>query len=241
MPLTNANPTPRLSSDWTMSSETSIEARLAGSANTTAPKKPDANPLKTDSAALQPWQFFVLAALGCATAVTFIARGRGFTSVILLTLLMGAAALVGLAVLRMVRPLVTPDEDRTIVIGKRTKAALEREKTLALRAIKELEFDRAMGKLSEEDFKEMSLRLRARAARLMRQLDAGDGYRSQIERELEKRLGEADARLKPSRDEDSGASSDDRSATALVERVCPACSTGNDLDAKFCKNCGNRL
>ena len=232
-----------------MSSETSIEARLAGSSKPPAAKTPDANPPKSDPAALQPWQFFVLAALGCATAVTFIARGRGFTSVILLTLLMGAAALVGLAVLRMVQPLLSLDDDRTIVIGKRTKAALERDKTLALRAIKELEFDHAMGKLSEEDFKEMSARLRARAARLMRQLDAGDGYRSQIEREFQKRLGEADARLKPSRYEDSDANVDDRRAKAaaepadrtLAERLCASCSTANDSDAKFCKNCGNRL
>ena len=35
------------------------------------------------STSLQPWQFFVLAALGCATAVTF-ARGEGVTVVVLL-------------------------------------------------------------------------------------------------------------------------------------------------------------
>ena len=46
-----------------------------------------------------------------------------------------------------------------------------------------------MGKLSDDDFREMSGRLRARAARLMRQLDAGAGYRDQIERDLAKRLG----------------------------------------------------
>src|SRR5262249_31842225 len=164
-----------------------------------------------------------LAGLGCATAVTFIARGRGFTTVILLTVLMAAAALVGLAVLRMIQPLVSPEEDRAVVIGRRTREVLEREKMLALRTIKELEFDRAMGKMSEEDFKEMSARLRARAARLMRQLDAGDGYRSQIERELEKRLGAPPAEPK------------------VVERTCAACSTANDGDAKFCKNCGNKL
>ena len=47
--------------------------------------------LKADAAAdpgLQPWQFFVLAALGCATAVTFIARGRGPAAIILLSVLM---------------------------------------------------------------------------------------------------------------------------------------------------------
>ena len=232
-----------------MSSETSIEARLAASARTPPAQKPDgAPPSIADSAALQPWQFFVLAALGCATAVTFIARGTGFTSVILLTLLMAAAALVGLAALQMVKPLVSADEERAVVIGRRTRDVLEREKMLALRAIKELEFDRAMGKLSEEDFKEMSTRLRARAAGLMQRLDAGEGYRSQIERELEKRLGEAnaDARLKPSRYEDSGTDSNDRRARALAEpsaaeRVCASCSTVNDGDARFCKNCGNKL
>ena len=63
-----------------------------------------------------------------------------------------------------------------------------------LRSIKELEFDRAMGKVSEKDFAEMSGRLRARAARLMRQLDAGAGYRSEIEQEIAKRIGESPAR-----------------------------------------------
>ena len=139
---------------------------------------------------LQPWQFFVLAALGCATAVTFMARGQGPTAVILLGVLMATAALVGYAALRALRPLVSLEEDRTVMVGQRTRVALEREKTLALRSIKELEFDRAMGRLSDADWKEMSGRLRARAARLMRQLDAGSGYRDQIERDLAKRIGE---------------------------------------------------
>ena len=55
--------------------------------------------------------------------------------------------------------------DSTQVLGGRTRAALEREKALVLRSIKELEFDRAMGKVSEKDFGEMSARLRARADR----------------------------------------------------------------------------
>jgi hypothetical protein len=130
------------------------------------------------------------------------------------------------------------------MLGQRTRAALERDKLLALRAIKELEFDRAMGKLSDDDFKEMAGRLRARAARLMRQLDAGAGYREQIERDLAKKMS-GDARLKPSRSdvENSGktASIDERSATASAERICPSCDSQNDDDARFCKNCGARL
>jgi len=193
--------------------------------------------------ALQPWQFFVLAALGCATAVTFIARGQSVTSIVFLSILMASAALVGLAALRTVRPLVSADEDRTVMIGHRTRVALEREKMLALRSIKELEFDRAMGKLSDADWKEMSGRLRARVGRLMRQLDAGAGYRDQIERELEKRMAATDARLKPSRSNDSDDSSGraERSATALAERRCVACETTNDADARFCKSCGQKI
>jgi zinc ribbon protein len=172
---------------------------------------------------LQPWQFFVLAALVCATAVTVVVRGQGITIVVLLTLIMAAVALVGIAALRAVRPLVSPQEDRTAMVGERTRVALEREKLLTLRSIKELEFDRAMGKLSDGDWQEMSGRLRARAAGLMKQLDAGAGYREQIERDLAKRLAEPIPDV-PTRG-----------------HFCTECGTKNDGDAKFCKNCGHKL
>jgi len=173
---------------------------------------------------MQPWQFFILAGLGCATAVTFLARNQGVTAVILLSMLMAATTLVGIAALRAIRPLVSEQDDRSVIIGQRTRAALEQEKATTLRTIKELEFDRAMGKMSEEDFHEMSVRLRARAARLIKQLDAGTGYRPTIEQDLARRLG--DAGDKPA---------------AQSQRTCARCSTANDIDARFCKNCGERL
>jgi hypothetical protein len=209
--------------------------------------------LQADRGGLEPWQFFALAALGCATAVTFIARGQGPTVVILLGVLMASAALVGYATLRTVRPLVSPEDDRTAMIGERTRVALEREKLLVLRSIKELEFDRAMKRLSDEDFREMAGRLRSRAARLIQQLDAGVGYREQIEKDLAKRLGADDGRLKGSRSSEppgtssselAGSRSSDsvnRSARVSGERVCASCDTQNDPDAKFCKACGQAL
>ena len=204
-----------------MSSETSTDVRLKPA--TTGPDH-----------ALQPWQFFVLSALGCATAGTFLARGQGVTAIILVSVLMAGAALVGLAALRTFRPLVSSEDDRVAMVGQRTRAALEREKLLTLKTIKELEFDRAMGKLSDGDFQEMSTRLRARAARLMRQLDASSGFRDQIERDLAKRLGDSAARSKPRY-------GDDESAKAQPDRVCASCSTANDADARFCKGCGQAL
>src|SRR5215467_3121867 len=158
---------------------------------------------------LQAWQFFVLAGLTCATVATFMARGQSVASI----------------VLRMLRPLFFRYDDRTAMVGQRTRTALEREKLFVLRSIKELEFDRAMGKLSENDFQEMSGRLRVRAARLIRQLDAGAGYRAQVERDLAKRLsGEAPA-----------------PAAASAARFCAECGAARDTDAKFCKQCGARL
>ncbi|HWW85821.1 MAG TPA: zinc ribbon domain-containing protein [Vicinamibacterales bacterium] len=210
-----------------MSSETSTSVATAGASQ----------PSDTVDSNLKPWQFFVLAALGCATAVTFLARGEGVTVVVLLSVLMGTAALVGMAALRMFQPLVSKEDDRTVMIGQRTRVALEREKALTLRSIKELDFDHAMGKLSDEDWREMSGRLRGRAAGLMKQLDAGVGYREQVERDLAKRLGskkETSAGQTPSVER----SYNPPAEGASNPRTCAQCSTVNDADARFCKGCG---
>jgi hypothetical protein len=194
--------------------------------------KPDA----TSDRGLQPWQFFVLAALGCATAIAYLSRGQGLVVVILGTVLMATAGIIGLAALRVFRPLVSPEGDRTVMVGQRTRAALEREKLLTLRTIKELEFDRAMGKLSDADWQEMSSKLRARAAGLMRQLDAATGYREQIEKDLAKRLGTPGPK-----DPAYARSEDGRRAGPVDSPICPSCSTANDHDARFCKSCGQKL
>jgi len=189
---------------------------------------------------LEPWQFFVLAALLVSTGVIlynfFGSGGQSRSSIILFTVLMGAVCLVGIAALRAVRPLVSPQEDLTAMVGERTRVALEREKLLTLRSIKELEFDRAMGKLSDADWREMSSRLRARAAGLMKQLDAGAGYREQIERDLVKRLAVPPDAQRPEHGRRA-----DGSSPASVGNFCTECGTKNEGDAKFCKNCGHKL
>jgi hypothetical protein len=180
---------------------------------------------------LQPWQLFTLAGLIGATVVVFFApRGQGATPIILLSCAVFAAAYIGASALRTVLPLVGPPrEDAPEALGDRARAALEREKTLVLRSIKELEFDRGMGKVSEKDFAEMAARLRARAARLMRQLDAGSLYREQIEKEVERRLATAS----------NPKSQTPTSKSQAAE--CAACAAVNDVDARFCKQCGARL
>jgi hypothetical protein len=198
---------------------------------------------EASASTFRPWHFFVLAGLAAATATVLLLRSQDPSHVFFISLAIIAASLVGLAAHRMLRPLVSADEAESIdMLGGRTRAAMEREKLLVLRSIKELEFDRAMGKLSDSDFADMSARLRSRAARLIRQLDQGaSGYRELIERELARRLGHAGA---PS----AGAEVTEALPGDLVKAPrevraleCPSCSALNDLDARFCKRCGERF
>ena len=120
-------------------------------------------------------------------------------------------------------------------LSDRLRADLEREKALTLRSIKELEFDRAMGKVSPQDFDEMAARLRARALGLMKQLDAGAAPTATS---IEKELAVADRR-RSSRSEPAGSTQPIAPPTGPVGHC--ACGTANDADARFCKSCGARL
>jgi hypothetical protein len=182
-------------------------------------------------ATFRPWHFFVLVGLAGATIAVVTVRPSGIAPLVLVVLAAFAGAYVGYAVYRMIVPLAARDfTERVEMVGGRTRAALDREKTLVLRSLKELEFDRAMGKVSATDFHEMGGRLRFRARSLLKQLDVdGATYRDQIERELAERLmGFGDA----------GAEMSGPSTTRLP---CGDCGASNERDAKFCKACGAAL
>jgi hypothetical protein len=206
-------------------------SKMSSEISTEASRRPRVREAEDPANAFQPWQLFTLAGLVGATIVVLFAKGQSPASVILLSITIFTAALVGVAALRTVGPLMgLLGPTATQFLGGRTRAALEREKTLVLRSIKDLEFDHAMGKVSEKDFAEMGARLRARAAGLIRQLDAGTAYRDDIEREIERRLSAH-----------SKGAFVTRIGDKPVAAVCKACSTRNEPDAKFCKNCGNAL
>src|SRR5262245_41760589 len=176
---------------------------------------------------LPAWQLFALAGLVGATLVVFVSRGQPPAAIILLSLVIFAAAAVGAAALRTLLPFIGGRERlATPLAGGRARAAIEREKTLALRAIKDLEFDHAMGKVSDQDFADMSGRLRSRAAGLLRQLDAGSSYSAQIEREVARRL------------EAAGVPSVGESRPG---RFCSQCGAAHSADARFCAQCGHKL
>jgi len=193
----------------------------------------------TDANTFRAWHFFVVLTLVAATAAVLTSRIVTPEHLILLSLTVFAAGGASLAIYRTLLPFAGRDTRLSSeTLGHRARAALEHEKALVLRSIKELEFDRAMGKLADSDFEEMSERLRARAVGLMRQLEATHAApRERIERELADRLAR-DARR------GGGVVKTPAPAPApaeVVAAMCEACGTSNDADARFCKECGTKL
>jgi hypothetical protein len=203
------------------------------------------SPVAAPDASLRPWQFFLLAGMLCATGVVIVATGQSPASIIVLSVTVVSASLVAMGAYRALAPLVGPEAalETPLIVG-RTRAALEREKTLVLRSIKELEFDFAMGKISKSDFDDMSSRLRARAIGLMRQLDEGGGYKATIEQELQARLASGGRDFSPAR---TGATqvapkrTEEPGAPKATPYACDSCGVVNDDDARFCKSCGTQL
>ncbi len=211
---------------------TSADVRLKAEGKEVRPKTDEASTFRAS-------HFFVLAALMAATAAVIMSRQSTPEHLVLVSLTIGAAGLAAAGFYRTLSPLVGDVvASASEPLSERERAVVEREKLLVLRALKDLEFDRAMGKVSASDFDEMAARLRSRALSLMKQLDEdGTGYRTIIERELHARMA-ARATVSP-RPEPSSIPA---SPPAQPEKsgLC-ACGTANDADALFCKRCGARL
>ncbi len=169
-----------------------------------------------------------------------MARPSAPENLVLISLTIGAAGLAAVAFYRTIAPLVAPRRtDEREPLSARLRADLEREKALTLRSIKELEFDCAMGKVSDRDFTQMADRLRGRALGIMKQLDAdADLYRQVIEKELASRLGNEPAQITADLPVDG--CSNDRVGPKGGSPRC-VCGTTNDADARFCKSCGSAL
>ena len=187
----------------------------------------------------RPWHLLLLATLLAVATGLFVTRGTSSVNVVAVSVALATVALAAAAVTRTLLPLVSPEiGEQTEMVGGRTRAAFEREKMLVLRSIKEAEFDRAMGKISDADFHEVATRLRSRAAGLIRQLEGdASGYRALIDRDLAVRVGAAPV----------GVASRPHSPSAPIAEAatppgrCCSCHMANDADARFCKSCGARL
>lgn len=144
-----------------------------------------------------------------------------------------ALILIVVVVALVVRPLFTARAERQTLLddaGEQLENLLfERENLLS--ALRDIRFDREMGKLSEEDFSELDTRYRARAVEVLKQLDAMDGdiddedaLDAWIEAEVKLRRATRDT------DEDTPASA--------PAAYCSNCGKPLQPDDRFCSKCG---
>ena len=171
---------------------------------------------QTGDSGFQPWHFFLLAAMAAATFAVARTEHTHPAALLLLSAAVVAAGLAGFAAYRALGAFLGFGGRDAAPLTTSARDGLLREKALTLRSIKELEFDHAMGKISNADFQDMSSRLRARALVLMEELQPAP-------------LAEPRSRapLPPS-------------APASV-RACAECGTAYDADARFCKQCGKAV
>src|SRR4249919_2272861 len=130
-------------------------------------------PASTPDDSFRPWHIFALMSMAAAAAIVWTARNTHPLSLILLSAGVLACGFVGYTVFRSLSAFFNTAE-YAAPVPERAREALIREKALLLRSIKELEFDKSMGKIGESDYAEISGRLRARALSLMQDIERAE-------------------------------------------------------------------
>lgn len=165
--------------------------------------------------------------------------------ILVVTLLLLALVLVFVGY-PLARPFVPEPVEPTPgpALGQRERLLAEREH--ALSTLQELEFERGIGNLSEEDYAALQGPHRRKAVAILSELDAmGDDVgpawspaavdEPALDARLESEIARARARL---------AGGDGRGGAPVVQEaspLCPLCRTPHAATARFCVECGHRL
>src|SRR6478735_11893494 len=125
------------------------------------------------------------------TLLAAIVAGTVYGVQLVVLILAGAALLLVIALLWSSVQALTGESELTFeeAFSMGTRSAEEEQKRAVLRALKDLEYERSVGKISEDDYHEYAARYRAEAKRLIQSLDENlaEG-RKQVEQELQRRL-----------------------------------------------------
>ena len=132
-------------------------------------------------------------------------------------------------------PLLKPDQYQTTPASKVTETIrqLEVKKENTYAAIRELEFDFNMGKLSEADFEALERRYREDAVRLIEAIDQLRSGRKADETDPE---GDSNPRW-----EEKIVARRKMKSPAAQSVVCARCGTEIPIPGRFCHSCGERL
>jgi hypothetical protein len=133
----------------------------------------------------------VRAALPVVTIVTAVVAGV-WLGVEIALLVVAAGAFAGVVALLWASVQALTGEspltlDEALTLG--APSVEEEQKRAVLRALKDLDFERSVGKIGEDDYAELSARYRAEAKRLIQLIDAGsEAERERAEKALKARL-----------------------------------------------------
>jgi hypothetical protein len=169
-------------------------------------------------------------ALGLAaltTAAGLIAGFAGGVSAALLAFVTGGLLGAILLVWHSLRTLAGDapiDPTFELAIGSASGTEIRERKQRALRALKDIEQEHAVGKMDDADYAALDAEYRAQAKAVIRELDASlEPFREKAEALVRTHQARQAKRAKRSSSE------------------CASCGTGNDADATFCKKCGEKL
>lgn len=117
----------------------------------------------------------------------------GFVSGVELAFLVAAAGVLALVIALMWSSVQSLTGGTSLgfeeALGMGAPSKVEEQKRSVLRALKDLEFERGVGKISPEDYAELSAKYRGEAKRLMQTLDlALSPARERVEQQLKQRL-----------------------------------------------------
>jgi len=114
------------------------------------------------------------------------------------------------------------------------ESVLQQRKEEVYAAIKEMDFDYKMGKMSEEDYQELRTQYKGKAAEILKQLDTTnqpDDIEGAIEQEVQQLRKQYASQKESVRSEKS----------AWQINFCPRCGTKIIPNSMFCQNCGVSL
>jgi len=129
--------------------------------------------------------------------------------------------------------------EEAIALG--APSAVEEEKRAVLQALKDLEYEKSMGKISDADYDDLLRRYRTEAKRLLRAVDQDLApLRARAAAYVAEQLHQPAAPAKASELPAKVSEAPAKKRTAQAH-PCPSCDADNDTDALFCKKCGSKL
>jgi ribosomal protein L40E len=202
-----------------------------------------------------------LGTLVVAVAVGFVFDVASGFLVLVSGALLGAILLLWFSLRTLAGDVPTDPLLEATAASRMPRTELSERKRRALRSLKDLEQEHAVGKIDDADYAKLLAEYRTLAKAVIREMDdslapqreeAEELIRAHLKkRHIEPAQIEAPKKVEvpaPSDDddddegEDDEPADDDEAASEASERLaCPSCKTSNEPDATFCKKCGAKL